>query len=167
MTSQTKGNDLLNKRDLIAYFLVAATGALIQIIIGSLSQEWFSITFKESLILGYLVASIVGFFLTKLFAFSNKNPTKTRREMIKFSMVALLSFAIMVYGSDTLFWLSKSLFGEFAILIPFSVKTINLNKLASQVCCMGISFTSNYTLHKKFTFQNTGFYDRLKNLIFR
>jgi len=87
--------------------------------------------------------------------------------MIKFSMVALLSFAIMVYGSDTLFLLSKSLFGEFIVLIPFSVKAINLNKLISQVCCMGISFTSNYTLHKKFTFQNTGFYDRLKKLIFR
>jgi len=166
MKFQEKEDHLLNKRDIIAYFLVAATGALIQIIIGSISQEWFPITFRASLVLGYVAASVVGFFLTKIFAFSNKNPNKTRREMIKFLLVTILSFIITVYGSDALFLLSKSLLGEFTLVIPFSVKTVNLNKLASQVFCMGISFSSNYILHKKFTFQNTGFYDRLKKILF-
>jgi putative flippase GtrA len=159
-------DDLINFRDIIAYFLVAATGVVIQLIVGSLSQEWFDITFKESLILGYVIASVFGFFLTKLFAFSNKSAKKSRREMIKFTLVTLLSFAITVYGSDTLFNISESLFGIHTFLLPASVKTININKLLSQLCCMGVSFISNYTLHKKFTFQNTGFYERLKKLLF-
>jgi len=157
---------LINVRDIIAYFLVAATGVVIQLLVGSLSQEWFPVTFKESLILGYIIASISGFFLTKLFAFSNKSPNKSRREMVKFTMVTLLSFVITVYGSDALFNISESSFGLHTVLLPFSVKTINVNKLLSQLCCMGISFISNYTLHKKFTFQNTGFYERLKKLLF-
>ena len=158
---------LLNKKDIIAYFLVAATGALTNILISTLSQDWFTITFRNSLIIGYIGASILGFFLTKLFAFNNKNPSKTHREMSKFAMVAVLSFFITVYGTDALFNSSKSLFGVFNFLLPYSTKTVNVNKLASQIFCMGISFLSNYILHKKFTFQNTGFYDRLKRLLFR
>lgn len=158
--------DLINVRDIIAYFLVAATGVVVQLLVGSLSQDWFAISFKESLILGYVMASITGFFLTKLFAFNNKNAEKSHREMVKFSLVTLLSFLITVYGSDTLFTLSESLFGRHTFLIPFSVKTVDLNKLLSQLFCMGLSFVSNYTLHKTFTFQNTGFYERLKKLLF-
>lgn len=158
---------LLNKKDIIAYFLVAATGALTNILISTLSQEWFTITFRNSLTVGYISASILGFFLTKLFAFNNKNASKTHREMVKFSMVAVLSFLITVYGSDALFNYSKSFFGVFKFLLPYSIKTVNVNKLVSQVCCMGISFLSNYALHKKFTFKNTGFYDRLKRLLFQ
>lgn len=158
--------DLINVRDIIAYFLVAATGVVVQLLIGSLSQDWFSITFKESLILGYLMASFTGFFLTKLFAFNNKNSGKSRREMVKFSLVTLLSFLITVYGADALFKISLTVLGVHSFLIPFSVKTVDINKLFSQLFCMGLSFVSNYTLHKTFTFQNTGFYERLKKLLF-
>lgn len=86
--------------------------------------------------------------------------------MLKFAMVTLLSFAITVYGSDFLFSISKLLFGIYTLTIPFSVKTVNVNQLCSQIVCMGVSFVSNYTLHKQFTFQNTGFYERLKRLLF-
>lgn len=158
--------DLVNPKDMLAYFLVAATGVVVQLLVGSLSQEWFPITFRESLVLGYVMASITGFFLTKLFAFNNKNSGRSHREMFKFSLVTLLSFVITVYGSDALFHVSASTLGVHTALIPFSIKAVNLNKLLSQLCCMGISFISNYTLHKTFTFHNTGFYDRLKKLLF-
>jgi putative flippase GtrA len=160
-------DDLINIRDIIAYFLVAGTGVVIQLLVGSLSQEWFSISFKQSLILGYIMASVSGFFLTKLFAFSNRSPTKSRREMLKFTLVTLLSFIITVYGSNALFSIPESLFGVHIMHVPFSLKTVNVNQLLSQLCCMGISFFSNYALHKKFTFQNTGFYERLKKLLFK
>ncbi len=88
--------DLINIRDVLAYFLVAATGVGVQLLVGSLSQDWFGITFKQSLILGYVIASVTGFILTKLFAFSNKSAEKSRREMLKFALVTLLSFLITV-----------------------------------------------------------------------
>ncbi|MCF0058902.1 GtrA family protein [Dyadobacter sp. CY356] len=154
-------NDLLNLRDIFAYFLVAAAGVLIQLIIGTLAQDWFGITYVQSLTAGYLVAFVAGFFLTKIFAFN----TKSKREMIKFALVAALSFCITVYGSDALFQLSLKLVGQYKFQIPFSVKLVDINQLFSLLTCTGISFISNYTLHKKFTFQDTGFYDRLKSLL--
>jgi putative flippase GtrA len=157
-------SDLFNKRDVIAYFFVAATGASINLLIGSVSQSWFAISYKEALILGYLIASVFGFFLTKIFAFSTRNATKSRREMVKFSMVTVLSFLISVYGANELYLLSVKWVGEFALIIPFSVKTVQLNKLICQVTAMGVSFLSNFILHKRFTFADTGFYERLKKL---
>jgi putative flippase GtrA len=159
-------DDLINFRDIIAYFLVASAGVLVQLVVGSLSQEWFSLSFRQSLILGYILASIVGFILTRMFAFSNRSAEKSRREMLKFGLVTLLSFSITVYGSDFLFSISKHIFGVLILTVPYSVKTVNINQLSCQIICMGVSFVSNYTLHKKFTFQNTGFYERLKKLLF-
>jgi putative flippase GtrA len=149
-------SELFNKRDVIAYFFVAATGASINLLVGSVSQSWFPITYKEALILGYLIASVFGFFLTKIFAFSTGNATKSRREMLKFAMVTVLSFVISVYGANELYLLSVKWVGEFALEIPFSVKTVQLNKLVCQVTAMGVSFLSNFILHKRFTFADTG-----------
>ena len=157
---------LFNRRDLIAYFLVAATGALIQLLIGSVSQNWFPITYGEALTFGYLAASVVGFFLTKLFAFTTRNATKSRREMVKFGLVTVVSFIITVPGSERLFDLSVGLIGIHTVMIPFSVKTVELNKLVCHLICMTISFISNYVLHKRFTIQETGFYERLKKLLY-
>jgi len=158
-------NKLLNTRDIFAYFLVAATGAFIQLIIGTLAQDWFPITYVQSLTIGYLAASVAGFFLTKIFAFNSKNKSKSHREMIKFSLVTILSFCITVYGSDALYQLTLITTGQLKVKIPFSIKLVDINKLFSQLACMGVSFTSNYILHKKFTFYDTGFYERLKKLL--
>jgi putative flippase GtrA len=157
-------SELFNKKDVIAYFFVAAGGASINLLVGSVSQSWFSITYKEALILGYLIASVFGFFLTKIFAFNNKNTTKSRREMTKFSLVTILSFLISVYGANGLYLLSVRWLGETEMVLPYAVKTVQLNKLFSQVIAMGVSFLSNFILHKRFTFADTGFYERLKNL---
>jgi putative flippase GtrA len=157
--------ELLNKRDIFAYFLVAATGALIQLLIGTLAQDWFSITYRESLTVGYLSASVSGYFLAKIFAFNTKNKSKNHREKVKFFLVTVLSFCITVYGSDLLFRLTLIVVGEIKIMIPFSVKMVDINKLFSQLACMTLSFISNYILHKRFTFKDTGFYDRLKSLL--
>jgi putative flippase GtrA len=158
-------NDLFNQKDLVAYFIVAATGALLQLLISTLLQEWFKLTYEQGLLGGYVSSFFVGFFLTKLFAFNAKNSAKTRREMVKFSLVSILSGAITVYGSTAIYALSVSLSGVYHVTIPYSVKTINVNKLLSHTSGMGLSFISNYILHKTFTFKNTGFYERLKRLL--
>lgn len=158
-------NTLFNRRDVIAYFIVAAIGATVQLIAGSLLQEWFQISYEQALFIGYLVAFVVGFVLTKLFAFNARNSAQTRREAVKFVLVSIISCLITVYGSSVLYDYSTTEFEQLSVFIPFSVKQVNLNKLMAQVMGMGLSFISNYILHKRFTFRNTGFYERLKSLL--
>lgn len=157
--------ELFNRRDVLAYFIVAATGATVQLIAGSLLQDWFQISYKQALLAGYLIAFVAGFFLTKLFAFNARNSTQTKREAIKFTLVSILSCLITVYGSALLYDYSVQQFSQVAFTIPFSVKAVNINKLVAQVAGMGASFLNNYVLHKQFTFRNTGFYEKLKNLL--
>lgn len=156
---------LFNFRDLFAYFIVAGIGFLIQLIAGSLLQDWFLLSYREALFIGYGIAFVSGFFLTKLFAFNNKNATKNRRQAIKFSLVAIISCLITVYGASILYALSVQMVGIVEAQIPGSLKRVNVNQLAAQMFSMGLSFMSNYILHKKFTFADTGFYDRLKYLL--
>lgn len=158
-------DQLFNRRDLLAYFVVAATGALTNLLVATILQEWLLISYKSALFAGYWFSFIVGYFLTRLFAFNAKNTAQTRRQIVKFILVSILSCLITVYGSAILYDFSKSWLGTCTFLIPFSVKEVNLNKLFSQIAAMGASFLSNYILHKQFTFRNTGFYDRLKRLL--
>ena len=156
---------LFNQKDLIAYFIVAAIGASLQIVVSSLLQEWFKVSYENGVLLGYISSFFIGFFLTKLLAFNAKNSAKTRREMVKFAMVSVISCLITVYGASALYNFSISQNGIYMFTLPGSVKTVNVNKLFSHTFGMGLSFISNYILHKTFTFKNTGFYERLKSLL--
>ncbi|GAB4026422.1 GtrA family protein [Spirosoma gilvum] len=158
-------DDLFNRRDVLAYFIVAAIGASLQLIAGSVLQDWFQMSYKQALLIGYVVAFFVGFLLTKLFAFNARNSAQTNREAIKFTLVSILSCLITVYGASLLYDFSVNNFEPMTVLIPFSVKAVNVNKLVAQIIGMGLSFISNYVLHKQFTFRNTGFYERLKSLL--
>lgn len=156
---------LFNQKDLIAYFIVAAIGASLQIVVSSLLQEWFKVSYENGVLLGYISSFFIGFFLTKLLAFNAKNSAKTRREMVKFAMVSVISCLITVYGASALYNYSISQSGIYMFTLPGSVKTVNMNKLFSHTFGMGLSFISNYILHKTFTFKDTGFYERLKSLL--
>jgi putative flippase GtrA len=158
-------SELFNRRDVLAYFIVAAIGASIQLITGSLLQDWFQLSYKQALLVGYVMAFFVGFFLTKLFAFNVKNSAQTKREAVKFLLVSIISCMITVYGSALLYDYSTTKFEQLTLLIPFSIKVVNVNKLIAQAFGMGASFLNNYVLHKQFTFRNTGFYEKLKNLL--
>lgn len=162
---------LLNRKDLIAYFLVAGAGALVQIVVGSLCRNYMG--YAESVSVGYLVSFVVGFTLTKLFAFDARKTNQTRREMVKFGMVALLSFGVTVGAADVSLRTINALVGEPRHLRfhwPFQsanrpATDINLSEFGSLLIAMGLSFVLNYILHKTFTFKSTGFYDRIKAYI--
>ena len=160
-----KEGPLFNKKDLFAYFFVAATGALVQLIVGSLLHEWFLVSYKRAILIGYVVAFFVGFFLTKLFAFDARKSAETTREAVKFCMVSVVSGFITVYLSAFMYDYSVQQIGIYQFLIPNSTKEVDVNKLVSHVGGMGLSFISNYILHKTFTFRNTGFYEKLKWLL--
>ena len=165
--AQLKQDKILNAKDLIAYFLVAGTGAVIQLVSSSLIQDWFDVTWSESITLSYLVGFVVGFILTKLFAFDARRSNQTRREMVKFLIVALISLGVTKIFTLGSFKLATEVLGMdiYIVKLPFGKKQVNLTEMGSYVTGMGFSFVSNYILHKTFTFKSTGFYNRLKVLI--
>jgi putative flippase GtrA len=160
-----KAQKLFNKKDLLAYLFVAGTGACVQLLFGSLFQDWFSISYKWSIPPAYFVSLIVGFILTKLFAFDVRNTEKTQREMVKFLMVSLFSGLLMWVTAIISLQIINYIFPKMELLMPFSEKRFHIDQLLSTIAGMGISFISNYYLHKTFTFKNTGFYDRLKTVL--
>lgn len=156
---------ILNKKDLIAYFIVAGTGAVIQLVSSSFIQDWFDLNLQQSILPSYLIGLVVGFVLTKLFAFDARKSSQTNREMVKFVMVALFSYLVTYLFTSVAVHISDRYFQEYEFTIPYSKKVVDINEMACYLFGMGWSFISNYTLHKTFTFRSTGFYDRLKTLI--
>ena len=161
---------LFNIKDLIAYFLVAGAGVVVQYIAGSFAADYWNLGFESSVTFGYIASFFVGFALTKYFAFDVRNTQQTRREMVKFVMVATFSGFITVGVSSV----AKDIIGTFmrpAIYeIPFSVvpakmRQININRTLALLVGVSFSFVNNFVLHKTFTFKSTGFYDRLKTYL--
>lgn len=164
-----KKSTLFNLKDLIVYFLIAGTGAAVQFIAGSFFRNY--VNFYTSVSLGYIVSFFVGFVLTKLFAFDARNTNKTRREMVKFGIVACISFGITVgFAALTLQILHASNPADVIYNLPFEFipikyREVNVTEASSTLVGMGLSFVSNYILHKTFTFKSTGFYDRAKTVL--
>jgi len=157
--------NVFNKKDLWAYFLVAGTGAIVQLVSGSLLKDWFALSYEKSIFPAYLIALVVGFILTKLFAFDARNSNKTKREMIKFLMVAMFSGFVTWFFSVATYSILNKFESDLLFHIPFSRKKVNITQTSSTIVGMGFSFLSNYILHKTFTFKSSGFYDRFKALI--
>ncbi len=160
-----KSSNIFNKKDLLAYLFVAGTGALVQFICSSILQDWFQMGFGSSLHVAYWISLVVGFILTKLFAFDVRNTEKTQREMVKFIIVGLFSGEVMVLSAFLVLQLVNYLAPNTLLTIPFSHKSLNINQFFSHGMGMVFSFISNYYLHKTFTFKSTGFYDRLKAVL--
>jgi putative flippase GtrA len=159
--SETK---LLNKKDLIAYFLVAGTGALVQLICGSIFRDFMN--YNAALTWAYVVSFVVGFVLTKMFAFNARNTNQTRREMVKFLVVSAISLGITVGMAHVGLALIRGMYPQDIRLdSPFGKNQFNISELSGQFIGMGCSFVSNYFLHKTFTFKSTGFYNRLKKTL--
>jgi putative flippase GtrA len=108
---------------------------------------------------------VVGFFLTKLFAFNARQSQQTRREMFKYVLVASFSGIITWLFSTIPYEFIHARYPDFFFHIPYSVKKINITQIGTTIHGMGYSFVSNYILHKTFTFKSSGFYDRFKDLL--
>lgn len=160
-----KQTSLFNRKDLIAYFIIAGIGAVIQLLAGGLLKDWFRMSYESTILPAYFVSLIVGFILTKLFAFNARQTKQTQREMIKFLLVATFSgFVTWLYSVMPYSIISRT-YADYFIQIPYSIKRINVTQVGTTVNGMGFSFMSNYVLHKSFTFKSSGFYDRFKDLI--
>ena len=155
---------LFNQKDLFAYFIVAGLGAFVQLLSGGLLKDWFRISYEDSILPAYFISLIVGFFLTKVFAFNARQSKQTRREMSKYVLVASFSGIITWLFSTIPYEYIHERYPDFFFLIPYSVKKLNITQILTTLHGMGFSFLSNYILHKTFTFKSSGFYDRFKEL---
>lgn len=144
---------------------MAGLGACVQLLAGGLMKDWFQVSYEDSILPAYFIALIVGFFLTKLFAFNARQSQQTRREMAKYVLVASFSGGITWLFSTFPYQYIHAHYADFYLHIPYSVKKLNITQIGTTLHGMGYSFISNYMLHKTFTFKSSGFYDRFKDLL--
>ncbi len=159
-------NQLFNEARSHCLFYRRATGVpLSNLLVTTLLQEWFTITYKSALFAGYWFSFVVGYFLTRLFAFNAGNTSQTKRQAFKFTAVSILSCLITVYGSEYLYLYSKEWAGTFTFIIPFSVKEVNLNKLFSQIASSKPAFSIIMFCTNNSPSGYRLFYDRLKRML--
>ncbi len=142
-------------REFFSFFLTALLGASINFISRILYREFFTIDYSTSVLFGYLTATVLTFIPTKKYAFAAGDTGNTKREAIKFLMIAGVALVVQIYVAKyTLEYVANPLFP-------------NLSKIwretGSHVVGMGLSFLANFFGHKLLTFRSTGVYDRIKS----
>ena len=157
---------LARYKELISYFLIACSGVIIQLVVSSLTQNFFGFSFELSIATGYIIAFIIGFFLTKIFAFNQRHSKNSFREGVKFLIVSFFSGLITVKGA----YYCKVLLDEWGIFGAEQIimnKNIDIAGLFSHFFGMGMSFVVNFLSHKHFTFRTTGLYQNFRLLFQR
>ncbi len=158
LLSKIKNKEL---RNFISFFLTAVLGAgtnfLSQIPYKSL---FLSLGYQDkpalnlSVLAGYLTATVVSFIPTKVFAFSAKESGNSKRESIKFLIIASVAMGIQVgITSLTFDYIANPLFSNLSLF---------LREKGSHIVGMGFSFFANFYGHKFLTFRSTGVYDKIK-----
>jgi putative flippase GtrA len=153
---------LLNIRDILAYFLVAASGLGIQLVSSKILTQYYQLDEPVAWACAYFIAFVAGFWLTKMFAFDAKQSNKTRREMIKYVLVASVAGGVMVLMASIMLDNILNVYFPYGIIAPIGFVK-KPNGLIAQLTGAGFSFITNYIGHKTITFKSTGFYNRLKS----
>ncbi len=148
-------------RSFISFFLTAILGADTNFITQIPYKSLFLYlgfadkpAFNLSVSAGYLTATVVSFIPAKVFAFSAKESGNTRRESVKFLIIALVAWGIQVGISSLTFdHVANRYFAQYSLFV---------REKGSHVVGMGFSFLANYFGHKFLTFRSTGIYDKIK-----
>lgn len=147
---------LADYRSFFLFFLTALLGASVNFFSQILYRYVFGFSFGTSVFFGYLTATVVSFIPTKRFAFSAGKTGNTKREAIKFLIIALIALLVQVYVSAfTLKFVAEPLFPGSGIQF--------WREKGSHVVGMGLSFLANYFGHKLLTFRSTGVYDKIRS----
>lgn len=148
-------------RGFISFFLTAVLGAGTNFFTQIPYKAMFlSLGYEDkpalnlSVLVGYLTATVVSFIPAKVFAFSAKESGNSKRESIKFLIIAIIAMGIQVgITSLTFDYIANPFFSDYSLFI---------REKASHVVGMGFSFFANYYGHKFLTFRSTGVYDKIK-----
>lgn len=159
------GNLYRKNRNFIGYFIAALGGVIVQYLTGTtLLVNFFKWDNISAFWIGYIVSIPVGFFLTKLLAFDARNSGKTTREIVKYLLTIVISGCITVYGGDYSIRLLMNILGDEKMIIPFTGKEFSPAGTLGHFMGMGMSFVFNFIVHKKFTFQQTGLWEKISGV---
>ncbi len=158
LLSKIKNKEL---RNFISFFLTAVLGAGTNFLSQIPYKDLFlnlgyadKPAFNLSVFAGYLTATVVSFVPAKIFAFSAKESGNSKRESIKFLIIAAAAMGIQVgITSLTFDYIANTFFSDLSLF---------LREKGSHVVGMGFSFFANYYGHKFLTFRSTGVYDKIK-----
>ncbi len=144
-----------NQKSLIAYFFTAASGVLVQYVVGTIiCIRYFGLPFSQGVSYGYLAAIPVGFILSKNYVFDAKKSGKTWKEAGKYIITLIISYLITVEGAQYSLDFLTNTFGDVKASIPFTGLHFSPIGSFSHFAGMGFSFIFNYLAHKKFTFKS-------------
>ena len=112
---------------------------------------------------------VIGFVLSKYFAFNAKGSGNTRREMVKFLIISLIALVVTYVVSVSMLYiltykLSYAVEVVHETLVRIIGPTLTLPTVRdslAHITGMGFSFITNFIGHKLFTFKSTGVYDRV------
>ena len=138
-------------KDFVAFLLVAIVGASVNF--GARIVYGLFLPFNLSIVPAYLTGMVVGFILTKRYAFNAKSSGNTRREMVKFLLISLLALAATYVTSVSVL----SLLDRHLVDV-----SLFFRQTFAHITGMGLSFLTNFFGHKLFTFKSTGFYERVR-----
>jgi putative flippase GtrA len=161
------------------YLAIACAGVACNLITATTLRQNFAVNFGSSIVLGYLSGMVLGFFLTKAFAFNARNSGNATREAIKFFMVSMVALTVTWVFSEISLRMINGWFVRYPITqellealvyqtavgfsdltgIPFSLSFID-RQLFANLGGIGFGFFANFFGHKYFTFKSTGIFDR-------
>lgn len=121
--------------------MIAGAGAVVQLVCGGLLKDWFKLNYEATILPAYFISVIVGFTLTKLFAFDARKTQQTNREMIKFLLVATFSGFVTWFFSVMPYKFIQICMSDFYFQIPFAYKKINVTQILTTTTGMGFSFS--------------------------
>lgn len=167
-------------RNFAVYLGIACIGVGSNLITATILRKSFGVNFGSSIVLGYLSGMIIGFFLTKAFAFNARNSGNATREAIKFFMVSMVALTVTWFFSEISLrvinaWfvrvpvtqslleaLVKETSNGFSGLIGMKLSLAFIDRqLFANLGGIGFGFFANFFGHKYFTFKSTGLFERI------
>jgi len=138
-----------NVRDFATFLLIASAGFLVNFT----SRFYYAkfLPFNYNIIPSYLSGMVVGFVLSKRYAFNAKGSGNTRREIVKFVIISLIAMGVMYVVAVAMLHVLTFNFPDLPKIVRESL---------AHVSGTGFSFITNFIGHKLFTFKSTGVYNR-------
>ena len=166
-------------RNFAVYFAIACAGVASNLFSATFLRRQWEVGFGSSIVLGYLTGMVVGFFLTKMFAFNARNSGNVTREAIKFFLVSMVALTVTWVFSELILRVVNFWFGHYpntrflleALILDITTMLRDISGIQISLafldrlffCNIGgicFGFFANFFGHKYFTFKTTGYYNR-------
>lgn len=166
-------------KNFAVYFLIACAGVTSNVFSATYMRRSGWVGYGSSIVLGYLIGTVMGFVLTKLFAFNARNSGNAMREAVKFLMVSMVALTVTWVFSEIIlrivnFFFNgypnmqqhlEALVGDVTYMVddisglPIKLRFID-RQLFSHLGGICFGFFANFFGHKYFTFKTTGLHEK-------